>query len=282
MRMPFRFLYSVCSLALLLGLTAATAPAAASSDISGAVTQSYNADPSVLPGMIVETKPKDQTTVIPLTSKDIRNMLGVVVPVNDAPIVLAPPSPSAQQVLVAASGRYNLLVSNQDGSIKAGDYLAVSALPGIAMKAGTDQAQIVGRAVSGFSGAGNVISTVLLKSSLGRTATVSIGSVTVDVHLAANPLFDNNGKLPGFLSRLANSVANKTVSSVRIYLSLIVLLAVFFVIGSMFYGGVRSGIIAIGRNPLAKKAIGRGLIQTVIAGLIIFIAGVFAAYLILI
>jgi len=49
----------------------------------------------------------------------------------------------------------------------------------------------------------------------------------------------------------------------------------------VMYSGIRSGMIAVGRNPLSKKSIIRSLIQTVIAGLIIFLAGVFAVYLLL-
>jgi hypothetical protein len=280
MRKYFRRLYSLCGLVLLLSVAGPAAPLAAA-DISGAVTQSYSADPSVLAGMIVELKPKDQTTVIPLASKDIRNMLGVVVPVNAADIVLTPKSVPAQQVLVAASGRYNLLVSNQNGPIKAGDYLAVSALAGIGMKASADQSEVVGRAAGAFSGNSNVIETVPLKNSQGRVTTVAIGHIPVDVRLASNPQFKNASDLPGFLTRAANSVASKPVSPPRIYLSAIVLLATLFITGNMFYSSIRSSIVAIGRNPLAKKAIGRGLAQTVIAALIIFSAGFFAAYLIL-
>ena len=282
MKRYFRRLWALCGLLLLFGAAVpAGVVAVASSGLSGAVTQSYNADPSVLAGMIVELKAKDQATVIPLAGKDIRSMVGVVVPVNDAAIVLTPQSAKTQQVLVAASGRYSLLVSNQNGSIKAGDYLAVSALDGIGMKASADQVEIVGRAAAAFSGNSNVIEAVPLKNSQGRTTTVTIGHIPVDVRLAPNPQFKNASNLPGFLTRAANSVTNKPVSPARIYLSAIVLLTTLFITGSMFYSSIRSGIVAIGRNPLAKKAIGRGLVQTITAALIIFTAGVFAVYLIL-
>ncbi len=281
MRKYLNCLYRFCALVLLAGALAPAVPAAAaSSDVSGPVTQSYNADPAVLPGMVVELKSKDQTTIIPLTSHDIRNMSGVVVPANDAAIVLTPQSVSTQQVLVATSGRYGLLVSNQNGPIKAGDYLSVSALAGISMKAGTDQAEIIGRAVNNFKGSSNVIGTVPLKDSSGRATTVAIGYIPVDVHLAPNPLF-HDASIPGFLAKVANGVANKPVSPVRVYLGAAVLLASLFITGSIFYGGVRSGIIATGRNPLARKAIDLSLLQTMAAALIIFAAGVLAVYLIL-
>jgi hypothetical protein len=280
-----KYYQSLSMLSLAVGLFAlvimTSAAAAASSDVSGAVTQSYSADSSVLSGMVVELKSKSQV-VTPLPNQDVANMLGVVVPADDASVVLTPQSASTQQVLVATSGRYDVLVSNQNGSIKTGDYLAVSALPGIVMKASADQAEIIGRAAAAFNGTGNVISTVSLKNSLGSKATVAITQLPVNVQLAPNPLYQGGNDLPGFLSRAASSITNKQVSSTRVYLSIVVLAATIFVIGSMFYGGVRSGIMAIGRNPLAKKAIGQGLIQTIITGLIIFVIGMFAAYLILV
>jgi len=278
MRKYFKTLTIAGSLVLLAGL--AVPAAAAASSVSGAVIQSYNAGPSVLAGMVVETEPRDQSTVMPLTVQDIRNMLGVVVPADDAAIILAPQSASARQVLVASSGNYGILVSNQDGSVKAGDYLTMSSLPGIAMKAANDQAEIIGRAGGDFDGVNNTLSTVSLKVSSGHSTNVAIGQVPVSVRLGPNPLYQKSN-LPGFLSRAASNVSNKP-GSIRIYLSAAVLLATLLISGVMFYGGVRSSITAIGRNPLAKREINRNLVQSVAAGLVIFLAGILAAYLILI
>lgn len=281
MRNYVRYLSSLCGLLLLATLIVPSVAAATNSSASGTITQSYNAGPAVLSGMVVEFTPKDQATVTPLTSKDIRNMLGVVVPANDTAIVLTPQSTSVQQVLVATGGRYGLLVSNQNGPVKSGDYLTISALAGISMKATPEEAEVVGRAAASFNGTGNVIGTVPLKNSLGHTTTAAIGYIPVTVHLAPNPLFQDASSLPGFLSKAANGVANKPVSTARVYLAAFVLLATLFITGSMFYGGVRSGIVATGRNPLAKKAIGRSLTQTMAAAFIIFVLGILALYLIL-
>src|SRR5581483_3984562 len=103
---------------LMVGL--AIAPVRA--DVAGSVTQSYDAGSGVLPGMLVQLK--GRSSVVPLTGPDAKNMLGVVVPVGSAPIVLTPSGSSGQQVLVASSGRYSLLVSNQNGPVKPDDYLS--------------------------------------------------------------------------------------------------------------------------------------------------------------
>jgi hypothetical protein len=282
MRKYSRFLYILCGLAVLFELVVLAAPVTATTNTSGAVLQTYNAGPSVLPGMLVELNPKDSKTVIPLTNNDAANMLGVVVPSNDAAIVLTPQSVSAQQVLVATSGDYNLLVNNQQGSIKPGDYLTVSALAGVAMKATGNQAQVVGRAVGNFGTSSNVLGTVSLKNSTGGSSSVSIGHTLVYVYLASNPLYhENSNNLPSFLSKTASTVADGPVSQVRVYLGGVLLLITIVITATMFYASVRNGIVAVGRNPLAKRAIGRSLVQTIIGGLIIFIAGLLGVYLIL-
>jgi hypothetical protein len=269
-------------LIILLSMSLAFPMAEASSLNSGGVTQSYSADPSVLPSMLVESQSKDnKSTVIPLSSDSVGSMTGVVVPSNNATIVLTPQTTSSQQVIVAASGLYNVLVSNQNGSIKTGDYLSVSALPGIAMKADSNQSLIIGRAASSFNG-DNSISVTSLNSAQNKAVNVAIGRVAVNVQLAPNPLYlKNSNSILVFLTRAEYNITNKQVGSTRTYLSAFVLLVTIIVSGVLLYSGTRNSMIAIGRNPLAKSAISKGLIKTIIAGITVFTIGVAIVYLIL-
>jgi hypothetical protein len=291
MRLNLKKLSSLTLLSLLFGAMSMPAYAAtktqsaatsSQANISGQVTQSYNADASVQVGMIVELKSKDSSTVTPLPNEDIKNMLGIVVPANNATIVLTPQDIKQQQVLVATGGRYGVLVSNQNGPVKTGDSLTISSIAGVAMKADDKQPQIVGKAASSFTGSANVISTVKLTDSTGQNANVTIGRVTLDIGIMHNPLFSRSADyVPTFLAKVASGIANKPVSAARIYLSLAILLITSILTGNILYSGIRSGMIAVGRNPLSKKSIIRSLFQTVIAGLIIFVAAVFAVYLLL-
>lgn len=277
---------------ILLTLLASAAPAFAAvkaadkkadkpQDLTGAVTQSYDADKSVVPGMLVAFKDKSRL-VVPLSTKSLQDMLGLVVPVNDAPLVLTPAQPNTQQVLVAPSGQYNLLVNNQTGSIKQGDYLTISSIEGISMKATPNQPYIVGRAASNFDGKTNVIGTSDLKDSKGGSRSVSIGQVTADIKLSENPLAKKNASsIPSFMTNLAEKIAAKPVTPVKVYICAVLLIATIYITGSMLYSGVRSSILAIGRNPLGKSSILRGLLQTVIFGLLVFVAGIFGIYTIL-
>jgi hypothetical protein len=251
-------------------------------DISSSFNQSYNADASVQVGMIVTLKAKDPSTVVPLKSDQIKQMLGVVIPTGDAAVTLTPTKVTQQQVLVATSGRASVVVSNQGGPIEAGDYVTISGVSGVGMKAGEDEEEIVGKAAGNFSGTANVIGSVKLKDTTGHESTVSLGRVPVDIAISHNPLFQKQADfVPGFLAKAAATVSHHAVSAARIYLSLAVLMIAAFVTANMLYSGVRSGMLAVGRNPLSRKSIIRSLIQTVIAGLIVFTAGIFAVYLLL-
>ena len=259
----------------------ATAPST-SVNITQAVTQSFNADPAVQLGMIVKLKDKDPSTVEPLDQKSLTKLLGVVVAPNDSTVTITPAKATKQQVFVASSGKYTTLVSNQNGAIKAGDFITASALAGIGMKADEGQSVILGKAAAAFTGTANVIGKVSLKNSLGKTTDVSLGRVAVVLDVSHNPLESKSTNyVPGFLARTAQSVADKKVSAARIYLGLAVLALTTVITTNLVYSGVRNGMIAVGRNPLSKKSIIKSLIQTVIAGLIIFIVGVFAVYLML-
>ncbi len=251
-------------------------------DISGEVTQTYNAEPSVQIGMLVKLKDKGGDTIIPVNSDKAEDILGVVIPANNAKIVLTSETAKQKQVLVANTGPMSVLVSNQNGPVKSGDYLSVSAVAGVAMKADEGQQFVIGRATSDFNGTSGIIGSLKLKDTLGKENNVSIGRVKVDLRIASNPLFQKSASfVPAFAAKAAASIADKPVSVARIYLGMAVLGVTATITSIVMYSGIRSGMIAVGRNPLSKKSIMRSLFQTVIAGLIIFLAGVFAVYLLL-
>ncbi len=287
-----RFTGSVLLLALLTVLVPAVGIAATdtkkteqkaeSQNISQSVTQSFNADPTVQLGMIVASKEKDGGTVEPLVSSRIAAMLGVVIRPNDTTFTLTPQNSTVQQVFIAKAGRYSTLVSNQNGPIKAGDYITISAVSGIGMKADNEQAIILGKAITAFEGNKDVVGKVSIKDDSGLKRDVSISRITVEISIAGNPLASEiSDKVPGALNRVAVAVSGKPISAGKIYLGLATLLVASFIAGNVVYSGIKNGMAAIGRNPLSKKTIFRSLIQTVIAGLIIFIVGIFAVYLLL-
>jgi hypothetical protein len=276
-------------------VTAATKPAAKDAtktssktaasppqNISNAIIQSYSATAAIQQGIIVKVKDKAAGTVEPLKSAEGMKMLGVVVTPSAATVTLTPEAAKMQQIFVATSGRYDVLVTNQDGVIVPGDYIVVSALTGLGMKADENQSLVLGKAVSGFNGTKQVVGSTKLKDQTGKELSVSIGRITVDINIAHNPLQQKaTDFLPAFLAKAATTVAQKPISVARIYLGLAIVVVSGFITANTVYSGIRGGMMAVGRNPLSKKSIIKSLIQTVLAGLIIFIAGIFAVYLLL-
>ncbi|MBC7707631.1 hypothetical protein H7Y63_00190 [Polaromonas sp.] len=256
--------------------------AAAPANISQSLSHSYNADPAVQLGMIVKLKPKDTGTVELVTQDTIKSLLGVVVQPNESTITLTPQTTTVQQVYVATKGHFSVLVSNQNGPIKVGDIVTVSAIAGIGMKADDKQLIVLGKALTAFNGTNNVVGKVALKNQLGKSTDVSISRVSVAIDISHNPLASQaTDKVPEFLSKAAIGLVDKPVSAARIYLGVVILVVSAFVAANLVYSGVRNGMVSIGRNPLSKKSIIKSLIQTVIAGLIVFIVGVLAVYLLL-
>jgi hypothetical protein len=246
------------------------------------VTQQYGSSGNIQEGMIVRLTTKDAGSVVPLEAGNIQQMLGVAVASSDSALTLSGAN-SSHGVFVASSGRYKVLVSDQNGPIAANDYISISALDGIGMKANGKQQTALGRAAGSFTGTSNVIGSTALTTADHRKVQVSLGRITVNIGIGKNPRYVQDQPIGNisFLRDVSNGVAGKTVNTPRLYLALAVLLVGAIMAGSVLYGGVRSGIVAIGRNPLAKSSISKGLIQVVLTSVVIFVIALFAVYLLL-
>lgn len=246
-----------------------------------AVVQAYQTDNTLQVGMIIKLADGDATKVQAASQKDSGKMRGVVVAANDAPFSLSGTN-DVRQAFVAMSGDYRVLVSDQNGSIKKNDYIVVSSLDGVGMKADTTTAYALGKALGGFDGKTNVQGQTSVKDAGGKSRTVHFGYVQVGVDIGRNPLFQTEkSNVPDFLQKLTDSVANKPVSAIRIYIGLGILLATVIIVFSLLYAGVRTSMVSLGRNPLAKKSILRNLFEVVLIGLIVLISGLFGVYLLL-
>lgn len=271
----------ILALAVLVGLSMVGLVGAANSSTRAPVTQSYGTDDTLQKGMLVRLNAKDSTKVSILKQDESDKMHGVVVSANDAALSLTG-DPDKRQVYVATFGKYNVLVSTQNGPIKIGDLISISTLNGIGMKADGEEKMVLGKALTAFDGS-DAEGTASLTGAEGKKSTVSLGRISVQVSVQSNPL--QSAGLPSaltqFLSDIGYSVTKKNVSVARLYLATLILLVASIVSGVMLFSSVRSTLVSIGRNPLAKQAIVRSMIQVVITSLIIFIIGVFGVYLLL-
>lgn len=242
----------------------------------------YQSDTSLPLGTIVQPEGKDSKKVIPASQEKLNNMFGVVVSSDNLPITITR-GDSGQATYVATSGKYNVLVSNENGVIKTGDNVTMSSITGTGMKASPDQEIILGKALSGFDGRNNVISQLQLKYDNGKAAkTVSVGMVQVAIDISHNPeVTSTKTKLPPQLERIGEQIAEKELSPFRLYLSIAVVIISIVIATVVLYSGIRNAIISVGRNPLSKKSVFGALLQVILSGFVILIIGLFTVYLLL-
>lgn len=269
---------SVKRVAALFGLMTLVVVSLSSPISAQSVTQGYSTDKILQRGTVVSLDAEDTTKVVPAQPENEDRLHGVVVASNDSPLTL---SDTEEKTFVATVGRIDTLVSTEAGIIQPGDFITISNVTGIAMKAGETDRYTVGKALEGFDGT-NAVSSTDISNSLGETANVKIGRVLVDVGIGSNPLLKpTESNLPGFLQKATEAIAGKPVSAIRVYIGLFIFLAAASVSGSLLYAGIRSSVISIGRNPLSKQSITKSLLQIILTSIIIFLIGLFGVYLLL-
>lgn len=272
----------ILGLAIIVGAAmAVTLPVLADSYGGGSV-QGYAADTPIDNGTIVQLTGKDSNRVKIATKSQLQNMFGVTVDRGQLPLTLSNEG-LQNEVFVAVSGTYNVLVSTEGGSIAAGDYVTLSSVDGVAMKAGTTEKTVFGRAGASFDGKGVTLGTTTLKDTSGNTnQTVTLGQIPVTIDIKRNPnVKSTKVDVPAFLERIGQAIAEKQVSPIRIYLSMAITAVSIIAAIAILYSGVRNGVISIGRNPMSKKSIFRALIEIILTSILILVIGLFAVYLLL-
>lgn len=248
----------------------------------GGNVEGYAAEQAIAYGTVVELVNKDTRQVKVASQAELKNMFGVVVDPQQLPVRISSED-LENEVYVAVSGTYNVLVSTQAGPIAPGDYVTLSSINGIAMKAGFEEASVFGRAVSGFDGSNASRGSMTIKDDQGNTnQTVQLGSIPVTIEIQSNPNEKSTKALvPEVLERIGQEIAEKEVSAIRIYLSMAITTVSLLTALVVVYTGVRSSIISIGRNPMSKKAIFRALLEIILTSFLILVIGLFAVYLLL-
>lgn len=254
---------------------------ASAADASGNV-QSYAAEAPLQNGTIVELTDADRGVVKAASKENLGKMFGVTVDRQQLPVTLSSGA-KANEAFVAVSGTYRVLVTTQNGPINAGDYITMSAIKGLGMKAGTDEATVLGRAGGSFDGKGVTLGSAQLTDSVTKTQKqVTLGSVPVTIAIQRNPNEKSTKvNVPEVLERVGQAIAEKEVSPIRLYLSLAITVISVIAAIIIIYTGVRNSIISIGRNPMSKKSIFRALLQIILTSVLILIIGLFAVYLLL-
>lgn len=251
-------------------------------EYGGGSVQGYAAAQPIDYGTIVELEGGDKQQVKAATQAELQNMFGVAVDPQQIPVRISKGNVK-NETYVAVSGTYNVLVSTQGGEIKSGDYITLSSINGIGMKAGTEEATVFGRAVADFDGKSVTRGSTKIQDVDGNVlTTVQLGSVPVTIEIQRNPNEKSTkARVPEALERLGQAIAEKEVSAIRIYISLAITAVSLITALVVLYTGVRGSIISIGRNPMSKRSILRALLEIILTSFLILVIGLFAVYLLL-
>lgn len=272
----------IVGIAVTAGVTVLLALPVYAVTYGGGSVQGYAADSPLDTGTIVQLSGKESNKVKIATQSELQNMFGVVVDRNQLSMTITNEG-LQNETFVAASGTYNVLVSTQGGAINSGDFVTLSAVSGVAMKAGTEEKTVFGRANGSFDGKGVTLGTTKLKDTAGKdNKTVVLGSIPVTIDIKSNPNEKSTKvNVPEPLERIGQAIAEKEVSAIRIYISMAITVISIIASIAILYSGVRSSVISIGRNPMSKKSIFRALIEIILTSLLTLIIGLFAVYLLL-
>lgn len=233
------------------------------------VVGAFSTKQELQPGLIVSLDNTSARTVTSAPANNTNSIYGVVIDPADAPLTL---SGQNSEVFVATDGIYRVLVSTSGGTIKTGDYISMSSISGVGAKATSLQPTILGQAQGGFDGRSNVITT---------NGGSPIGRIYVSISVKKNPLAASDPAIPSFLKRAASSLANKQVPTARIYTALAIFVITAAVSMTILWSGVKSSLVSLGRNPLSRHSIFRGMYKVIFTGLGVFAIGLAGVYLLL-
>ena len=252
--------------ALLILLVQLAQPVAVLASASGGISQNYQTNtPGITAGELLSLSATSSSTVEPANSTtNVSRLIGVAA---DKPLLeLSGKGTSSVQVVVG--GTSSALVSDINGPVKVGDKITASPVSGVGMKA-VSSAEVVGIAQADLSSVQTVTRSVAGNN--GKNVNIKIGqlpiAVVVEYYSTSASTSTASSFVPPFLQSLANQLTGKQVSPLRVLFGMILLIMGFAAVTFMLYVAIRSGIISIGRNPLAEAALRKGLVDVIIAAL---------------
>ena len=185
---------------------------------------------------------------------------------SSSPAVVLDNTLLANKKPVVSSGKAYVRVSSVNGIIKKGDFITASRILGVAQRA-DKSGNVLGVALEDYL-ADDV--------SVAGTILVSIGIRPAIVATSAR------GNLVEDLKQALLAPTLSPLSSLRYLLAMIVAVT-SFILGFIYFGRVaKSGVEAVGRNPLASKLIQLNVALNLILTLAIMTGGLLLAYFILI
>lgn len=243
---------------------------------TSSVAQSYTtSDQELTVGMAAalsaeSTADKQIVERATLTNKD--RFVGIVSTIDSNLLSL---TNGSANVTVTGKGEVAVFASDVGGQIKKGDFLVISPLKGILMKAPSNTANVLGQALQDFPADGATVKTV--KANKGKDVEVKINKMPFEL----NPRNVNNEKDVSFVVLIGQTLTGRNVNEFQVITAFLIFFFLILVEGAIVYGATSSTIAAVGRNPLAKKIVYKQLFQVALIMLVIFGFGMSAIYAIL-
>lgn len=199
------------------------------------------------------------------------NMYGVV---DLSPDILLDLTGGSNGVPIVTSGQAYVLVSSSGGGIKIGDWLTSSTEYGVAIKAVRDNGTVIGQALEPFPA--NSREPGLILATINIVAPAGTGnSLTPSLSSAFNQF------LVDLFGLYSNVTQEKAYDLLRYIIAAIVII-ISIIFSYYTFGRIaRSGIEAVGRNPLAKNSILFGISFNIGIAAVIIISGILVAYMII-
>lgn len=236
----------------------------------------FTQDSDLTNGMavVISATDSDKTYVERATRDNIQNVIGFTTTNENNLLTIG----SAQQeVYVQRTGQVSALASDINGPIKQGDKLTLSPLKGVLMRA-DDVNPTLGTALTDLSLVNGESQTVVTDNGQKNTSLNNL-NIAIDTTLIGQQTAVANDK--SALERLGEAIVGKEVGYLQVIAAMIIFLIIMVAEGSIIYGAVSTGIISIGRNPMAKKTIRRELVRILGIAVFVLVIGMSAMYLIL-
>ena len=195
-------------------------------------------------------------TLVRSSSAYDQNLFGVVV--KDPSIVLNKETTSTKPVL--SEGEAQVKVSTANGNIEVGDLITSSSESGVGQKA-VKEGMVIGKALASFSES-------------------SPGTIPVLLNIHHQSQLASGGDLGELWDRVFALTAAGLQESDSFQLLLRYLFALIIGIMSFSFGfyfaarSIRTGLVALGRNPLAKDTIQAGMFFNLFTVILLSMAGV--------
>lgn len=181
-------------------------------------------------------------------------------------------------VVVATSGEVQTYVTDMNGTIQKGDKVTMSPILGVMMKANETDTQVFATALENFSETNAIRQNAAAYDGSGRQVLVN----TMRVELNPRSVTAGNAEDDRtFLRVVGERLTGKALREWQVIVSLVIFILLLVVEAALIYGAVHSTISALGRNPLARDAVYKQLLQVVLVVLSLLAFGIATIYAIL-